>query len=117
MYEHPIKRAGLSLNRIIYSNTKMVMEGFPALKPQQFNLHFKHKTFEGGKQLHVQGKSSKFHLTNVAFAIAYRVHIRRPRRCPPCSFHEPTVSTLTNEDSFYDPKSTTDKTQRFTSTE
>jgi len=31
MYEHPIKRAGLSMNRIIYSNTKMVFQGFPNL--------------------------------------------------------------------------------------
>ena len=49
MYEHPIKRAGLSLNRIIYSNTKMVMNGFPALKEQQFKLSFKYRTFENGR--------------------------------------------------------------------
>ena len=49
MYERPIKMAGLSMNRIIYSNTKMVMAGFPALKPQQFNLSFKFKTYENGR--------------------------------------------------------------------
>ena len=49
MYEHPIKRAGLSMNRIIYSNTKMVSKGFPALKPQQFNLSFKYRKFDAGK--------------------------------------------------------------------
>ena len=37
MYEHLIKRAGLSLNRIIYSNTRMVYEGFPNFQKQQFN--------------------------------------------------------------------------------
>jgi hypothetical protein len=49
MYEHPIKRAGLSMNRIIFSNTKMVAQGFPALKEQQFRLSFKYRTFENGK--------------------------------------------------------------------
>ena len=34
MYEHPIKRAGLSMNRIVFSNTKMVMNGFPKYNPQ-----------------------------------------------------------------------------------
>lgn len=49
MYEHPIKRAGLSLNRIIYSNTRMVYEGFPNLQKQQFNLSFKYRIYENGK--------------------------------------------------------------------
>ena len=49
MYEHPIKRAGLSMNRILYSNTKMVLQGFPDFKPQQFDLGFKYKTYENGK--------------------------------------------------------------------
>ena len=56
MYEHPIKRAGLSMNRIIFSNTKMVMEGFPALKQQQFRLSFKYRTFEAGKPTSVKCK-------------------------------------------------------------
>ena len=56
MYEHPIKRAGLSMNRIVYSNTKMVMAGFPKINPQQFNLSFKHKTFENGKAIKVSCK-------------------------------------------------------------
>lgn len=56
MYEHPIKRAGLSMNRIIYSNTKMVMAGFPALKPQQFKLSFKFKTYENGKLQNIRRK-------------------------------------------------------------
>ncbi len=52
-----MKRAGLSMNRIIYSNTKMVMQGFPKFNPQQFNLSFKHKTFENGKVAHLRCKS------------------------------------------------------------
>ena len=50
MYEAAIKRAGISMNRIVFSNTKMVMAGFPAAKPQQFNLAFKYKTFNDGKE-------------------------------------------------------------------
>lgn len=46
MYEHPIKQAGLSMNRIIFSNTMMVMGGFPAAKPQQFKLSFKYRTYD-----------------------------------------------------------------------
>lgn len=49
MYEHPIKRAGLSMNRILYSNTKMVLQGFPDAKAQQFDLAFKMRTFTNGK--------------------------------------------------------------------
>jgi len=49
MYEHPIKIAGLSMNRILYSNTKMVMAAFPQAKTQQFNLSFKYRRFENGK--------------------------------------------------------------------
>ena len=56
MYEHPIKRAGLSMNRIIFSNTRMVMNGFPLLNKQQFELSFKHKTFENGKVIHLRCK-------------------------------------------------------------
>ena len=56
MYEHPIKRAGLSMNRILFSNTRMVMAGFPKSKPAQFNLSFKFKTYENGKE---QSKACK----------------------------------------------------------
>ena len=58
MYEHPIKRAGLSMNRILYSNTKMVMAGFPALKQQQFKLSFKFKAYENGKIASIKRKST-----------------------------------------------------------
>ena len=53
MYEHPIKRAGLTMNRIVYSNTKMLMTGQPRFNPQQFVLSFKHKTFENGKAVKI----------------------------------------------------------------
>jgi len=56
MYEHPIKRAGLSLNRIIYSNTKMVYQGFPNTSEQKFNLSFKYRTFDAGKVTSVRCK-------------------------------------------------------------
>lgn len=56
MYEHPIKIAGLSMNRILFSNTKMVMEAFPHAKPQQFNLSFKYRRFENGKAVSTKCK-------------------------------------------------------------
>ena len=58
MYEHPIKRAGLTMNRIIYSNSKILMTGQPKFNPQQYILAFKHKTFENGKAVKIQGNSS-----------------------------------------------------------
>ena len=51
MYEHPIKRAGLSFNRILYSNTKMVQGCYPASLPQRYNLSFLMKTYENGKEV------------------------------------------------------------------
>lgn len=56
MYEHPMKRAGLSMNRILYSNTKMVLQGFPGFKPQQFDLGFKYKTYQNGKVIDTRCK-------------------------------------------------------------
>ena len=56
MYEHPIKRAGLSMNRILYSNTKMVLPGFPTAKPAQFALSFKYRTYTNGKQSSMSSK-------------------------------------------------------------
>ncbi len=73
MYEHPIKRAGLSLNRIIYSNTMMVGPGFPTYDSQKFNLGFKYRTFDAGKVI-----SSKCKFTVQLF----RVHVQRSRRSP-----------------------------------
>ena len=50
MYEAAIKRAGLSMNRILFSNTKMLLAGFPKADAKQFDLSFRYKTFEEGKE-------------------------------------------------------------------
>jgi len=78
MYEHPIKRAGLSLNRIIYSNTRMVYEGFPNLQKQQFNLSFKYRVYDAGKVTQQRCKST-YHILTLVF----RLHQRRFRRGSP----------------------------------
>lgn len=51
MYEHPIKRAGLVFNRILYSNTKMVLPAFPGDNAMKFKLQYKIKTYENGKEV------------------------------------------------------------------
>ena len=51
MYEHPIKRAGLTINRIILSNTRMVQEGFPKLDQTKMGIHFKLRQYANGKQI------------------------------------------------------------------
>ena len=50
MYEHPIKRAGLTFNRILFSNTKMVV---PCFQNQEgkYRLQFKMKTYDNGKEV------------------------------------------------------------------
>ena len=58
MYEHPIKRAGLSMNRILYSNTRMVLPGFPKANVKQFDLSFKYRTFVNGKATSTKCKST-----------------------------------------------------------
>ena len=50
MYEAAIKRAGLSMNRILFSNTRMLQAGFPKADAKQFDLSFRYKTFEEGKE-------------------------------------------------------------------
>ena len=50
MYEHPMKRAGLSMNRILFSNTKMVAPCFVSVPPEKFKISFKFKTYENGKE-------------------------------------------------------------------
>ena len=50
MYEHPIKRAGLTFNRILLSNTRMVAPAFPGLDAGKYRLQFKMKFYEGGKE-------------------------------------------------------------------
>ena len=49
MYEHPIKRAGLSFNRILFSNTKVVASCF-GLDPNRFRISYKVKYYENGKE-------------------------------------------------------------------
>ena len=56
MYEAAIKRAGLSMNRILFSNTKMLLAGFPKANSKQFDLSFRYKTFEEGKETSMKGK-------------------------------------------------------------
>ena len=58
MYEHPIKRAGLSFNRILYSNTKMVQGCFPKSTPQRYSLSFLMKTYQNGKIVKAENFSS-----------------------------------------------------------
>ena len=56
MYEHPIKRAGLTMNRILFSNTQMVRAAFPEAKAQRFTVSFKLKSYENGKTTQTLGK-------------------------------------------------------------
>ena len=56
MYEHPIKRFGLSMNRIVLSNTRMVAEGFPKMTAAQYNVHFRFRTFSQGKTTQTRSK-------------------------------------------------------------
>ena len=56
MYEHPIKRAGLTFNRILFSNTRMVQACFPKSAGHRYDLHFTMKTFENGKEVKRQCK-------------------------------------------------------------
>ena len=87
MYEHPIKRAGLSMNRIIFSNTKMVMQGFPTLKEQQFRLSFNFKTFENGKLTSMKRKLPMTCADPLTVACLLPLQVSRTRTstmfCPP----------------------------------
>jgi len=49
MYEHPIKRAGLTFQRMLYSNTRMVYEGFPGVAAHRFEITYRYRTYENGK--------------------------------------------------------------------
>ena len=51
MYEHPIKRAGLTFNRILYSNTQMAYKCFPESTSTRFSFGFMQKKFENGKEI------------------------------------------------------------------
>ena len=53
MYEHPIKRAGLTFNRILLSNTRMVAPCFPGGGLDgKYRLQYKMKFYEAGKETH-----------------------------------------------------------------
>ena len=60
MYEHPIKRAGLSFNRILYSNTRMVHKAFPKVEAAKFEVSFRYRIFENGKVSMDKCKSQLF---------------------------------------------------------
>ena len=49
MYEHPMKRAGLTFNRILFSNTKMVVPCF-SQQEGKYRLQFKMKFYDAGKE-------------------------------------------------------------------
>jgi hypothetical protein len=49
MYEQPMKRAGLTLNRILYSNTKAIAPMFGGNTHQKFMFKFNIKTYANGK--------------------------------------------------------------------
>jgi hypothetical protein len=51
MYEHPIKRAGLSFNRILFSNTRAVQNSFTSSNPLRFQLTYMVKKYDNGKEI------------------------------------------------------------------
>ena len=76
MYEHPIKRAGLSFNRILFSNTNAVKMCFPEnqnVKLNRFNLAFMLRTFENGKEASRRSKCNHFinQIKFICFNIIY----------------------------------------------
>lgn len=72
MYEHPMKRAGISMSRILYSNTRMVQHGFPATrdsKMNKFDLSFKFRTYSNGKVTSTKSKSKALLLTILTYLV------------------------------------------------
>jgi len=51
MYEHPIKRAGLTFNRILFNNTRVLQPAFPTKTQNTMKVHFKIRTYENGKEV------------------------------------------------------------------
>lgn len=51
MYDHPIKRAGLTFNRILFSNTRMVVPALPSGNEFRYKIHFKLKQFDNGREI------------------------------------------------------------------
>ena len=58
-FTYPIKYTGISMNRIMFSNTRVAVPAFPDAKEQQFELSFRYKTYLNGKS-----NSSKCKLRN-----------------------------------------------------
>ena len=50
MYEHAIKRPGLTFNRILFSKTKMIVPCYPA-QPEKGKPQFKMESYENGKEV------------------------------------------------------------------
>lgn len=72
MYEHPMKRAGISMSRILYSNTRMVAPGFPATrdsKMDKFSLGFKFRTYTNGKVTSTKSKYRPFLLSILTYLV------------------------------------------------
>ena len=51
MYDHPIKRAGLTFNRILYSNTVIAARGLPPGTEARLRIAFKVKYYDLGKEV------------------------------------------------------------------
>lgn len=88
MYEHPMKRAGLSMNRILFSNTRMVQQGFPKLDQTKMGIHYKLRTFSQGKQV----GSSISKNTQPLISFVFSLHGGRSRHCH--AFAQGRVITL-----------------------
>lgn len=56
MFEHPIKRAGLTYNRILFGNTKMVHQAFTGGQAHRFGITFQLRTYDNGKIVERQSK-------------------------------------------------------------
>ncbi len=59
MYDHPIKRAGLTFNRILYSNTVMALPGLPAGTENRLRVNYKVKYYDLGKEVNRKYFNSK----------------------------------------------------------
>ena len=67
-----MKRAGISMSRILYSNTRMVQQGFPATrdsKMDKYSLGFKFRTYNMGKVTSTKSKYFPFLLTILTYLV------------------------------------------------
>ena len=51
MYEHPMKRAGISFTRILYSNLKVLAPGFPQYNQDKMKFTYEKKTQDSTRYL------------------------------------------------------------------